>query len=147
MSIVLHEKLSEVGMSMLVEKNASDKDITSDIGFSADFLKSLQSFVEKNTTLTKSIGEDDSSNLKNFLPKISGISRRQLEVFLDICLSRYRLKKIEAGTPIGAIGAHSIGEPGTQMTLKTFHFAGVASMNVTLGVPRIIEIINGASNI
>lgn len=144
---VLHEKLSEVGMSMLVEKNASDKDITSDIGFSADFLKSLQSFVEKNTTLTKSIGEDDSSNLKNFLPKISGISRRQLEVFLDICLSRYRLKKIEAGTPIGAIGAHSIGEPGTQMTLKTFHFAGVASMNVTLGVPRIIEIINGASNI
>jgi DNA-directed RNA polymerase III subunit RPC1 len=79
---VLHEKLSEVGMSMLVEKNASDKDITSDIGFSADFLKSLQSFVEKNTTLTKSIGEDDSSNLKNFLPKISGISRRQLEVFI-----------------------------------------------------------------
>jgi len=68
-------------MSMLVEKNASDKDITSDIGFSADFLKSLQSFVEKNTTLTKSIGEDD-SNLKNFLPKISGISRRQLEVFI-----------------------------------------------------------------
>jgi len=80
---VLHEKLSEVGMSMLVKKNASNKDITSDIGFSADFLKSLQSFVEKNTTLTKSIGEDDSSNnLKNFLPRISGISRRQLEVFV-----------------------------------------------------------------
>ena len=29
-----------------------------------------------------------------------------------------------------------LGEPGTQMTLKTFHFAGVASMNITLGVPR-----------
>jgi len=53
-----------------------------------------------------------------------------IQVFLDICLSRYRLKKIEAGTPIGAIGAHSIGEPGTQMTLKTFHFAGVASMSI-----------------
>ena len=39
------------------------------------------------------------------------------------------------------------GEPGTQMTLKTFHFAGVASMNVTLGVPRIKEIINAAKNI
>ncbi len=38
--------------------------------------------------------------------------------------------------------AHSLGEPATQMTLKTFHFAGVASMNVTLGVPRITEIIN-----
>jgi DNA-directed RNA polymerase III subunit RPC1 len=40
-----------------------------------------------------------------------------------------------------------MGEPATQMTLKTFHFAGVASMNVTLGVPRIKEIINAAKNI
>lgn len=52
-----------------------------------------------------------------------------------------------AGSTVGAVGAQSIGEPGTQMTLKTFHFAGVASMNVTLGVPRIKEIINGAKNI
>ena len=48
---------------------------------------------------------------------------------------------------MGAVGAQSIGEPGTQMTLKTFHFAGVASMNVTLGVPRIKEIINAAKAI
>lgn len=52
--------------------------------------------------------------------------------------------KIEPGTAVGAIGAQSIGEPGTQMTLKTFHFAGVASMNITLGVPRIKEIINAS---
>ena len=45
------------------------------------------------------------------------------------------------------MGAHSLGEPATQMTLKTFHFAGVASMNVTLGVPRIKEIINASANI
>jgi len=48
---------------------------------------------------------------------------------------------------VGAIAAQSLGEPGTQMTLKTFHFAGVASMNVTLGVPRIKEIINAAKAI
>lgn len=48
---------------------------------------------------------------------------------------------------MGAICAQSIGEPGTQMTLKTFHFAGVASMNITLGVPRIKEIINAAKSI
>jgi DNA-directed RNA polymerase beta' subunit len=48
------------------------------------------------------------------------------------------------GTAVGALGAQSIGEPGTQMTLKTFHFAGVASMNITLGVPRIQEIINAS---
>ena len=41
-----------------------------------------------------------------------------------------------AGTAVGALCAQSIGEPGTQMTLKTFHFAGVASMNITQGVPR-----------
>ena len=51
------------------------------------------------------------------------------------------------GTAVGAICAQSIGEPGTQMTLKTFHFAGVASMNITLGVPRIKEIINAAKSI
>lgn len=45
------------------------------------------------------------------------------------------------GTPVGAIAAQSIGEPGTQMTLKTFHFAGVASMNITQGVPRYISLI------
>ncbi len=52
-----------------------------------------------------------------------------------------------AGATVGAVGAQSIGEPGTQMTLKTFHFAGVAAMNVTLGVPRIKEIINATKNI
>lgn len=54
---------------------------------------------------------------------------------------------LATGSTVGAVGAQSIGEPGTQMTLKTFHFAGVASMNVTLGVPRIKEIINAAKAI
>ena len=60
---------------------------------------------------------------------------------------RFIKAKIEPGTCVGALGAQSIGEPGTQMTLKTFHFAGVASMNITLGVPRIKEIINASKNI
>ena len=64
-----------------------------------------------------------------------------------MCAEKYACKKIEAGSAVGAVGAQSIGEPGTQMTLKTFHFAGVASMNVTLGVPRIKEIINASKNI
>lgn len=72
------------------------------------------------------------------------ITERQLRGFLNVCLSKYMKAKIEPGTAVGAIGAQSIGEPGTQMTLKTFHFAGVASMNITLGVPRIKEIINAS---
>ncbi|GAA5868140.1 hypothetical protein JCM8547_003356 [Rhodosporidiobolus lusitaniae] len=71
----------------------------------------------------------------------------QVEEFLQLCWTKYVKSKIEPGTAVGAIGAQSIGEPGTQMTLKTFHFAGVASMNVTLGVPRIKEIINAAKTI
>ncbi|KXN84194.1 DNA-directed RNA polymerase III subunit rpc1 [Leucoagaricus sp. SymC.cos] len=71
----------------------------------------------------------------------------QLRRFLDICWVKYVKARIEPGSTVGAVGAQSIGEPGTQMTLKTFHFAGVASMNVTLGVPRIKEIINAAKAI
>ena len=74
----------------------------------------------------------------------SKVTEEQLKMFLDICWTKYVKAKIEPGSTVGAVGAQSIGEPGTQMTLKTFHFAGVASMNVTLGVPRIKEIINAA---
>lgn len=43
---------------------------------------------------------------------------------------------------VGPLAAQSLGEPATQMTLNTFHYAGVGSKNVTLGVPRLKEIIN-----
>lgn len=46
------------------------------------------------------------------------------------------------GEMVGALAAQSLGEPATQMTLNTFHFAGVSAKNVTLGVPRLKEIIN-----
>lgn len=145
---VVNEKLSEIGMSRLVVKGVLEDEIMSEVGFSADFIKSLKSFIEDSTNLTEETFINDISQiLKKFGQRISGITRRQLEVFLDICLSRYLSKKMEAGAPVGATGAHSIGEPGTQMTLKTFHFAGVASMNVTLGVPRIKEIMNGNKKI
>lgn len=54
---------------------------------------------------------------------------------------------IQPGDAVGALTAQSLGEPCTQMTLKTFHFAGVASMNVTMGVPRIEEIFNATHTI
>jgi len=50
--------------------------------------------------------------------------------------------KIEPGEAVGVVAAQSIGEPGTQMTLRTFHYAGVREMNVTLGLPRLIEIVD-----
>jgi len=50
--------------------------------------------------------------------------------------------KVNPGEPVGVIAAHSIGEPGTQMILKTFHFAGMAASIATSGLPRIIELLD-----
>lgn len=71
----------------------------------------------------------------------------QLVEFIHTCKEKYMRAVIEPGTAVGALAAQSIGEPGTSMTLKTFHFAGVASMNITQGVPRIKEIINASPKI
>ena len=55
---------------------------------------------------------------------------------------RFLQHRVQPGEMVGALAAQSIGEPATQMTLNTFHYAGVSSKNVTLGVPRLKEIIN-----
>lgn len=52
---------------------------------------------------------------------------------------------VDPGEPVGLVAAQSIGEPSTQMTLNTFHFAGRGDMNVTLGIPRLREILMMAS--
>jgi len=75
------------------------------------------------------------------------LAKSQVEKFMGITLKKYDNASVPPGEAIGPIGAQSISEPGTQMTLKTFHFAGVSSMNVTLGVPRLKEIINASKNI
>lgn len=62
-------------------------------------------------------------------------------------LQEYHDALVDPGESVGIIAAESIGEPGTQMTLNTFHFAGVAEMNVTMGLPRIIEILDGRKEI
>ncbi|CAM6128982.1 unnamed protein product [Calypogeia fissa] len=56
--------------------------------------------------------------------------------------TRFLQSLVAPGEMIGCVAAQSIGEPATQMTLNTFHFAGVSAKNVTLGVPRLREIIN-----
>ncbi len=55
---------------------------------------------------------------------------------------RYNKMHIDPGEAVGVIAATSLGEPGTQLTMRTFHMVGVAEVNVTLGLPRIIEILD-----
>ncbi|MBI2653018.1 DNA-directed RNA polymerase subunit A'' [Candidatus Woesearchaeota archaeon] len=79
--------------------------------------------------------------IRNNTPK--GISEAKLKKIMEATYEEYRNARVQPGESVGLISAESIGEPGTQMTLNTFHFAGVAEMNVTLGLPRIIEILDG----
>src|SRR3989338_10751335 len=72
-----------------------------------------------------------------------GMSSKRIKEILDKVSQEYEKMKVEPGEYVGLVSAESIGEPGTQMTLNTFHFAGVAEMNVTMGLPRIIEILDG----
>lgn len=76
------------------------------------------------------------------LSKERAISRDQLDQVVKEVKAAYLNALIEPGEAAGTVAAQSIGEPGTQMTLRTFHYAGVAELNVTLGLPRLIEILD-----
>ncbi|MBN1166628.1 MAG: DNA-directed RNA polymerase subunit A'' [Methanospirillaceae archaeon] len=70
------------------------------------------------------------------------ITDEQVEQILNQMIREYEHTRIEPCEAVGIIAAQSIGEPGTQMTMRTFHYAGVAEINVTLGLPRLIEIMD-----
>jgi len=70
------------------------------------------------------------------------VGRKKLLDVLTRISDRYEAHRIDANESAGIVSAQSIGEPGTQMTMRTFHYAGVAEMNVTLGLPRLIEIVD-----
>ncbi|MFC4406448.1 DNA-directed RNA polymerase subunit A'' [Haloarchaeobius iranensis] len=55
---------------------------------------------------------------------------------------RYLDTRVDALDPVGTVSAQSIGEPGTQLTMNTFHYAGVAEIDVTQGLPRLIELVD-----
>jgi DNA-directed RNA polymerase subunit A" len=56
--------------------------------------------------------------------------------------AQYLDTRVDPLDPVGTVSAQSIGEPGTQMTMNTFHYAGVAEMDVTQGLPRLIELVD-----
>jgi DNA-directed RNA polymerase subunit A" len=70
------------------------------------------------------------------------VSGEQFARILADVEKEYKKTRIEPAEAVGVVAAQSIGEPGTQMTMRTFHYAGVAEINVTLGLPRLIEIMD-----
>lgn len=63
-----------------------------------------------------------------------------------VLMAKYLKSVVEPGEAVGIVAGQSVGEPSTQMTLNTFHLAGHSSKNVTLGIPRLREIVMTASN-
>ncbi len=74
------------------------------------------------------------------------VKKNVAKKIVERCYQAYLSNLIEPGEAVGIVAAQSIGEPGTQMTMRTFHYAGVAELNVTLGLPRLIEILDVRKN-
>lgn len=72
----------------------------------------------------------------------SGLSEDAKVWVVEEAVKDYVRGMVQPGEAVGTVAAQSIGEPGTQMTLRTFHYAGVMEFDVTLGLPRLIEIVD-----
>lgn len=79
------------------------------------------------------------------IPK--GTSAAKVKKVYEAIFNEYKRSLADPGESVGILSAESIGEPSTQMTLNTFHLAGVSEVNVTTGLPRIIEVLDGRKNI
>ncbi|MFP4169585.1 MAG: DNA-directed RNA polymerase subunit A'' [Methanomassiliicoccales archaeon] len=84
------------------------------------------------------------SVITSIASRLQGIDvpERKLREVLEVSHESYRKHRMDPNESAGILAAQSIGEPGTQMTMRTFHYAGVAEINVTLGLPRLIEIVD-----
>ncbi|WP_411967782.1 DNA-directed RNA polymerase subunit A'' [Haloferax sp. YSSS75] len=71
-----------------------------------------------------------------------GVSPQQATEIAQAVENRYIETRVDPLDPVGTVSAQSIGEPGTQMTMNTFHYAGVAEIDVTQGLPRLIELVD-----
>uniref|UniRef100_A0A3P8X3I2 DNA-directed RNA polymerase subunit n=1 Tax=Cynoglossus semilaevis TaxID=244447 RepID=A0A3P8X3I2_CYNSE len=89
-----------------------------------------------------------SENFHDITEKYLQSRSTSLQLTDSDCLLHYKWQHslCDPGEAVGLLAAQSIGEPSTQMTLNTFHFAGRGEMNVTLGIPRLREILMVASS-
>ena len=103
---------------------------------SEKFYLAVNDYLKKNPDgLVKSKTNRDAKQAKH--------SRKALEPILNV---KYLRSVVEPGEAVGIVAGQSVGEPSTQMTLNTFHLAGHSAKNVTLGIPRLREIVMTASS-
>jgi DNA-directed RNA polymerase subunit A' len=92
---------------------------------------------EVESQLTPLLIQELNINLKR-----AKLTKKGVDKAIQLTVEHYKRALMEPGEAVGIVAAQSIGEPGTQMTLRTFHYAGVREQNVTLGLPRLIEIVD-----
>ncbi|KAI4140432.1 MAG: hypothetical protein LQ341_003843 [Variospora aurantia] len=105
---------------------------------SESFATASRQYCEENPHgLIKDKKEKDKTSTSTSL-----ISKRTFQTLLD---TKYLKSVVDPGEAVGIVAGQSVGEPSTQMTLNTFHLAGHSAKNVTLGIPRLREIVMTAS--
>ncbi|MET1101513.1 MAG: DNA-directed RNA polymerase subunit A'' [Pyrodictiaceae archaeon] len=103
--------------------------------------EAIADHLERLSKLPKRIYDEAIEALRETTEKY-GLTIDEARKIIDNIIRDYESSMVEPGEPVGTVAAQSIGEPGTQMTLRTFHFAGVREFNVTLGLPRFIELVD-----
>lgn len=107
--------------------------------------------VEQVQTVVNEVGADYFPI--KLVEEITGAANRnnltddELKTLVIKVKEAYEREEVEPGESVGTIAAQSVGEPGTQMTMRTFHYAGVVELNVTLGLPRLIEVVDARKKI
>jgi DNA-directed RNA polymerase subunit A' len=128
---------SDHGKAVNTERLVERVQLTMDKG-----AKATKSYVDKSVAdVREDLTQSLASQLKDSLTKAK-MTKKGVDEAVKEAVKNYHKSMIEPGEAAGIVSAQSIGEPGTQMTLRTFHFAGVREQNVTLGLPRLIEIVD-----
>ncbi|KAF9268176.1 beta and beta-prime subunits of DNA dependent RNA-polymerase [Marasmius fiardii PR-910] len=109
-----------------------------DIGATSEhFAEELEKYVKDNK---RKLIEDDTKEV--WKSRKERIEARHFRLLMHL---KYMKSLVEPGEAVGLLASQGVGEPSTQMTLNTFHFAGHGAANVTLGIPRLREIVMTAS--
>jgi len=94
--------------------------------------------VVEDTDLTRRLKDE----VYEVIEARDGVTVEQADEIAKAVENQYLDTRVDPLDPVGTVSAQSIGEPGTQMTMNTFHYAGVAEIDVTQGLPRLIELVD-----
>jgi DNA-directed RNA polymerase subunit A" len=141
----LGEKLCERYVEEIARKAESEKLIKKAI---EELVKEFEKLEDKENKVKQIITKKGTLLPQGLVRNIAEkciyheIKAKQMEKIVHGSIDQFHRNQVDATEAVGVIAAQSIGEPGTQMTMRTFHYAGVAEMNVTLGLPRLIEVVD-----